>query len=137
MEIRSNYAELNERIVFQIPKIPKTRKPKTRGPVPDKKPRINGTSPGTRGRKRFVPLALKTCSLCTKEFSDHAGNLAHWKEVHPENEVVYKCQEIDRITHGPCNFTSKESEDIFKHRSKHKIREVASILDVKPEVNVE
>ena len=47
----------------------------------DKKPEKNGTS--NRGRKRFVPLALKTCGICSMEFADHAGNLAHWKDVHP------------------------------------------------------
>ena len=94
-----------------------------------------------RGRKRFVPLALKTCSLCSKEFADHAGNLSHWKEAHPEAEVVYKCLEVDRSSQQQCSFTSKESEEIFKHRSKHKIRDANSNShgnpDIKPEVNIE
>ena len=102
--------------------------------------KTNGSNNHRAGRKRFVPLALKTCSQCGKEFSDHAGNLSHWKEIHPDMEVVYKCLEVDRSTgtlpYQPCNFTSKESEDIFKHRSKHKIRN-DNLPDIKPEVNIE
>ena len=63
------------------------------------------------------------------------GNLSHWKEVHPDQEVVYKCQELDRNTQQTCIFSSKESEEIFKHRSKHKIRETPT--DVKPDVTIE
>ena len=51
------------------------------------------------------------------------------------HEVLYKCLEMDHITQLPCNFTSKESEEIFKHRSKHKIRE--NNPDVKPDVTIE
>ena len=96
-----------------------------------------------RGRKRFVPLALKTCSFCSQEFADHAGNLSHWKEAHPDQEVLYKCLEIERHTGQICSFTSKESEEIFKHRSKHKVRNNDSSSannqaeDIKPEVNIE
>ena len=72
--------------------------------------------------------------LISRNFS-YLGNLAHWKEVHPEQEVIYKCQELDRTTQQPCHFTSKESEDIFKHRSKHKIRETPQ--EVKPEATIE
>ena len=52
------------------------------------------------------------------------------------NEVEYKCLEMDLVTQQQCNFTSKESEDIFKHRSKHKIRD-SGIPAIKPEVNIE
>ena len=67
------------------------------------------------------------------------GNLAHWKEIHPDQEVIYKCLEIERTTQQLCNFTSKESEEIFKHRSKHKIiRENSqTAVDVKPDVTIE
>ncbi len=89
-----------------------------------------------RGRKRFVPLALKTCSLCCKEFSDHAGNLAHWRDAHPDEEVLYKCLEIDRNTSQQCDFSSNDSEDIFKHRAKHKIKDLGC-SDVKQEAHIE
>lgn len=115
--------------LFKVPKNPKRlRKVKSE--------KNNGVK-SNRGRKRFVPLALKTCSLCGKEFSDHAGNLAHWKESHADHEVIYKCQELDRISNQMCNFSSKESEDIFKHRNKHKIRDAFSTAEVKQEAQIE
>lgn len=108
--------------LFKVPKVP-SRKRSRHLFNNDKK----------KGRKRFVPLALKTCSECGQEFSDHAGNLQHWKEVHPDLEVLYKCQENET-----CNFTSKESEDIFKHRSKHKqLVNHHNNVEVKTEANVE
>ena len=134
--------------IFKIPKVPKGRKGRSKSAssalpslFEDKKPKLNGNAisngTSTRGRKRFVPLSLKTCSLCSQEFPDHSGNLAHWKNAHPDAEVVYKCLEVDRGTQLPCNFTSKESEDIFKHRSKHKVRDSANLPDIKPEVEIE
>lgn len=110
--------------LFKVPKLPKKSGKKGAGK--------NGFK-SNRGRKRFVPLALKTCSLCGKEFSDHAGNLSHWKEAHPDQEVVYKC--LENLNGQTCNFSSNESEDIFKHRSKHKIRDIA--VEIKEESQIE
>lgn len=147
--------------IFKVPKIPSTKRKKKRVGRPRKvNPdgtmfdpyfdndsyrllnKTNGnmkkfSSPNgvsSRGRKRFVPLALKTCSFCGQEFADHAGNLSHWKEAHPDQDIEYKCSEVDRSSEEQCNFISKESEEIFKHRNKHKIRDLP---DVKPEVNIE
>ena len=83
----------------------------------------------------FIREIIKLPIIDFTKFFSYLGNLAHWKEVHPEQEVIYKCQELDRTTQQPCHFTSKESEDIFKHRSKHKIRETPQ--EVKPEATVE
>ena len=76
--------------LFKIPKIPNGKKKSNRKSkknklladldpnyIDDKKSVKNGlnsTSSG-RGRKRFVPIALKTCSICGQEFADHAGNV--------------------------------------------------------------
>ena len=75
-----------------------------------------------RGRKKIVPLALKTCSECGESFPDHMGNLAHWKEKHPDKDVVYKCTEVDRADNTPCKFESKDTEEVFKHRLRHKTK---------------
>ena len=40
--------------------------------------------------KRAVPISLKCCADCGQMFPDHANNLAHWKERHPDKEVFYR-----------------------------------------------
>ena len=65
--------------LFKIPRVPNGKQKKSAKKSP-KKPKIepgtlqNGLqSTSNRGRKRFVPIALKTCSQCGQEFADHAG----------------------------------------------------------------
>ena len=70
--------------LFKIPKVPNGKKKsnkkskKSKNPDEsgffDKKSSKNGLSTN-RGRKRYVPIALKTCSLCGQEFADHAGTV--------------------------------------------------------------
>ena len=80
----------------------------------DARPKKTGKiQKSNRGRKKIVPLALKTCSECGESFPDHMGNLAHWKEKHPDKEVLYKCTEINRVDNQPCKFESKEPEEVF------------------------
>ena len=69
--------------LFKIPRVPNGKQKKSAKKSP-KKPKIepgtlqNGLqSTSNRGRKRFVPIALKTCSQCGQEFADHAG----WSKV--------------------------------------------------------
>ncbi|CAB4059033.1 unnamed protein product [Lepeophtheirus salmonis] len=69
-----------------------------------------------RGRKPLVSLSLKTCAECGEEFQDHASNLNHWKEKHPDKETFYKC------THKGCDFESKQTDEVNKHRFRHKDR---------------
>ena len=45
---------------------------------------------GGSGGKRAVPISLKCCADCGQMFPDHATNLSHWKENHPEKEVFYR-----------------------------------------------
>ena len=58
--------------LFKIPKVPNGKKSKFKDNSFYVKKEKNGVS-SNRGRKRFVPIALKTCSLCGQEFADHAG----------------------------------------------------------------
>ena len=62
--------------LFKIPKVPNGKKSKSKKFKDNsffvKKIEKNGVS-SNRGRKRFLPIALKTCSLCGQEFADHAG----------------------------------------------------------------
>ena len=94
--------------LFKIPKIPNGNKKKSNRKskknksadddldpnymVDDKKSIKNGlnSSSSGRGRKRFVPIALKTCSICGQEFADHAGTyfvLFH-KNVHNHSSEI-------------------------------------------------
>ena len=66
------------------------------------------------GRKRQVPLALKTCAECGESFLEHELALAHWKEKHPDKEMFFRCTEAE------CKFESKEVEEFYKHRLKHR-----------------
>ena len=101
----------------------------------DSRPKKTGKiQKSNRGRKKIVPLALKTCSECGESFPDHMGNLAHWKEKHPDKEVLYKCTEVNREDNTPCKFESKEPEDVFKHRLRHKARIKGEAIDTKEKV---
>ncbi len=43
---------------------------------------------------------------------------------------MYKCFELELKTGEPCNFFTKDSDEVFKHRLKHK---VGPMKDIKPE----
>ena len=98
----------------------------------DEKPDVKGAAALRAGRKRAVPIALKSCSECGQMFPDHASNLAHWKERHPDKEVVYKCNEIDAENQQVrCGYQSKDTEDVFRHRIKHRPKVLQPIEDKK------
>lgn len=90
--------------------------------IPSRK--FDKKSLSNRGRKKIVPMSLKTCSECNEKFDDHASNLTHWRSHHPDKDVIYRCTEKNSETDQPCTFESKRIEDIFKHRSRHKSKEL-------------
>ena len=65
-------------------------------------------------------------------FPDHSGNLAHWKERHPDKDIYYRCGEIDADNQlTKCDFSAKDTEEMFRHRSTHRPKVLQPIEEQK------
>ena len=121
VDIDEEVDEDEDRGVFKIPNLPLRKSGFTEDDFyldlkTEDLHQLNGatSSSSSAPRKRFEPLALKTCSECGETFPDLEATLSHWSERHPEKTASFKC------TAHECDFSTEDISALFHHRRDHR-----------------
>ena len=59
-----------------------------------------------------------TCSLCGLQSATHLANQDHWRSSHPQEELVYTCNEDE----DDCNYSTPDLQSMKNHLREHLVK---------------